>query len=57
MDEYTMGDEYIIGQYNRCRDSYYKKNLFNRMKEKKKISIDKYYIFIWEEDSNVKDKI
>ena len=56
MDEYTMGDEYIIGQYNKCRDSYYKKNLFKRMIEKKKISIDKYGIFIWDDGNNILKK-
>ena len=53
---YTMGDEYKIGQYSKCRASYYKKNLFKKMKEKKQISEDRYGIFIWEEEPNVKDK-
>ena len=42
-------EEYKIGQYSHCRSSFYKKKLFQRMKQKKQISIQNYGVFVWDE--------
>lgn len=42
--------------YTHSRTSYHRKLLFKKMKELKQRSVEKYGIFIWEGESDVKDK-